>query len=203
MEAGDEVRRIVYVGSIAEQKGVRQLVQAFALLRFRFPELVLDVVGGSRYDAQFRGEVSSLIDDAGLGGCIIMHGQQANPTPYYRNAVIHVAPSMWEEPSANVVVEAKREGVPSVVFRSGGLPELVRNGVDGVICAEKTPEALAGGIASLLENEERRRAAGRAAREDFEARFGPERFARQWAEIFLRPPSVARRDDTGLASERP
>ena len=54
LEAGDEVRRIVYVGSIAEHKGVRQLVQAFALLRGRFPELVLDIVGGSRYDAQFR-----------------------------------------------------------------------------------------------------------------------------------------------------
>ena len=62
------------------------------------------------------------------------------------------------------------------------------SGVDGVICEEKTPEALAAGIASLLEDEDRRRAAGRAAREDFEARFGPERFARQWAEVFLRPP---------------
>ena len=145
--------------------------------------------------------MSRLIDDAGIGGCVIMHGQQANPTPYYRNAAIHVAPSMWEEPSANVVVEAKREGVPSVVFRSGGLPELVRSGVDGVICEEKTAEALAAGIASLLENEERRRAAGRAAREDFEARFGPERFARQWAEVFLRQPGGARRDGTRPASE--
>ena len=57
-----------------------------------------------------------------------------------------------------------------------------------MICEEKTPEALAAGIASLLEDEDRRRAAGRAAREDFEARFGPERFARQWAEVFLRSP---------------
>ena len=113
------------------------------------------------------------------------------------------APSICEEAFGNVVLEAKREGVPSVIFRSGGLPEMVRHGVDGVICEERTPEALAAGIASLLEDEERRRAAGRAAREDFEARFGPERFARQWTEVFLRSSEVTRRDDSGPESERP
>ena len=199
--AGEAFRRIIFVGAVAEHKGVRQLVQAFALLRRQFPDLVLDVVGGSRYDAQFRSEVTRLVDEAGLKSYVVMHGQQADPTPFYRRAHVHVAPSLWEEALGNVVVEAKREGVPSVVFRSGGLPELVRSGVDGVICEEKTPEALAAGIASLLENEERRRAAGRAAREDFEARFGPERFARQWAEVFLRQPGGARRDDTRPASE--
>ena len=202
MAAREVFRRIVYVGAVAEHKGVKQLVQAFALLRRSLPDLVLDVVGGSRYDAQFRGEVKRLVDEAGLKSCVVMHGQQADPIPFYRRAHVHVAPSLCEEALGNVVLEAKREGVPSVVFRSGGLPELIRSGVDGVICEEKTPEALAAGIASLLDNEDRRRVAGRAAREDFEARFGPERFARQWAEVFLRPSSVSRRDDTGPASER-
>lgn len=196
-------RRVVYVGQISEHKGVRLLILAFARLRRRFPDLLLDVVGGSRYDARFRGEICQLAGEAGLGSCVVMHGHQHDPTPYYRRAAVHVAPSVWEEPLGNVVLEAKREGVPSVVFRSGGLPELVRNGVDGVICEKKTPEALADGIASLLEDEDRRCAAGRAAREDYEARFGPERFAQQWAEVFLRPPGGARRDDSSLASERP
>ena len=51
----EKVRRIVYVGAVAEHKGVKQLLQAFVMLRRSFPDLVLDVVGGSRYDAQFRG----------------------------------------------------------------------------------------------------------------------------------------------------
>ena len=199
----EKVRRIVYVGAVAEHKGVRELVQAVALLHRRIPDLTLDVVGGSRYDAQFRGELNKLIDETGLGRLIVMHPHQSDPAPFYRNGHVHVAPSMWEEPLGNIVLEAKREGIPSVVFRSGGLPEMVRHGVDGVICEEKTPEALAAGIASLLGDEDRRRAAGRAARQDYEARFGPERFARQWAEVFLGPPGGARPDDAIPASERP
>ena len=182
---------------------MRQLVHAFALLHRRFADLVLDVVGGSRYDAQFRGEVERLVDQAGLKRCVVMHGQQADPTAFYRNAHVHVAPSLCEEALGNVVLEAKREGVPSVVFRSGGLPEVVRHGIDGVVCEEKTPEALAAGIASLLEHEERRRSAGRAAREDFDARFGPERFVRQWAEVFLRPPGATSLEDANPTGDRP
>ena len=195
------IRRIVYVGAVSEHKGVRQLVRAFALLHSRFPDLVMDVVGGSRYDAQFRWEMSRLIEQAGIGERVVMHGQQRDPTPFYRNAEVHVAPSLCEEALGNVVLEAKREGVPSVIFRSGGLPEMIRHGVDGLICEEKTPEALATGIATLLEDEDRRHSAGRAARQDFEARFGPERFARQWAEVFLRQSSGAPRDHTRTASE--
>ena len=130
--------------------------------------------------------MSKLIDAAGLARCVIMHGHQADPTPDYRNAALHVAPSVWEEPFRNIVLEAKREDVPSVVFRSGGLPELVRRGVDGAICEEKTPEALAAGIATLLGDQDYRRKAGCAAREDSETRFGPERFSQQWAKVFLR-----------------
>ena len=77
--AGEVVRRIVYVGAVAEHKGVRQLVQAFALLRPRFADLGLDVVGGSRYDKEFRGEVSKLIDETGLARYVVMHGHQSDP----------------------------------------------------------------------------------------------------------------------------
>ena len=178
-------KRLVYVGQFSEHKGIRVLVQALSILAKRFPDLGLDVVGESRYEGAFRREIEELVHTLGLAGAVSLVGQVADPSRFYREAAVHVAPSIWEEPLANVVLEAKREGIPSVVFRAGGLPEVVRHGVDGVICEERTPESLASGLAWLLEDDERCRAAGRAAREDYVRRFGPERFAREWTAVFL------------------
>jgi glycosyltransferase involved in cell wall biosynthesis len=183
-------RQLVYVGQMAEFKGVRVLVQAFPLLAARFPDLTLKIVGGSRYQEGFRGEIERMIADGGLQSRIDLVGHVDDPGPYYRAADVHVAPSLCDEALGCVVLEAKREGIPSVIFRSGGLPETLTDGVDGVICQEKTPESLASGIAWLLEDRERRGAAGRAAREDYRLRFGPERFAEQWAAVFAGGPTL-------------
>ena len=189
--AGEVFRRIIYVGAVAEHKGVRQLVQAFALLRRQFPDLVLDVVGGSRYDAQFRGEVTQA-EWTRLGSAVTSSCMVSRPTPLpsigmptFTSRPLF-ARKRWETLSSRRSVRVCR---PSCFGREV-FPRSSATAIDGVVCEEKTQEALAAGIASLLENEERRRSMGRAAREDFDARFGPERFASQWAEVFLRLPGA-------------
>lgn len=193
--------RLVYIGAVSEHKGLLPLVQAVALLRERWPALHLDIVGGSRWDEAFRAQLLLRIDALGIGSQVSLLGFVADPARLYRRAHVHVAPSLWEEPLGNVVVEAKREGVPSVVFPSGGLPEMVRHQIDGWICGEKSAEALAAGIDWLLSDRDRLRCAGEAASADFWARFGPERFTRQWANVFIglsRP-----RCAIGVASQEP
>jgi glycosyltransferase involved in cell wall biosynthesis len=177
--------RVVFVGQMAEHKGVRVLLQAVELLSARFPDLTLKIVGGSPYQQAFRQEMERLVAGTDLQSRVELVGQVADPSAYYEEADVHVAPSLWEEPLGTVVLEAKRLGTPSVIFRSGGLPEMVNHGVDGVICEEKTPASLAAGIAWLLEDHERCEAAGRAARQDYLLRFGPERFTEQWAAVFV------------------
>jgi glycosyltransferase involved in cell wall biosynthesis len=191
--------RLVYVGQLAEQKGVRVLVRGFALLVARFPDVTLTIVGGSMYQQAYRQEIERVIAELGLQSRVQLVGQVANPSPYYREADVHVAPSLWQEALGTVVLEAKRLSTPSVIFRTGGMPEMINHGADGVICEEKTPESLAAGIGWLLEDRERCAAAGRAARQDYLLRFGPERFARQWEAVFangvareVREPASAR-----------
>ena len=189
--------RLIYVGNVSEHKGLIPLMQAIALLRVSWPALQIDIVGGSRWGEEFRGQLMQLIGTLGIERHVSLPGFVTDPAPLYRRAHVHVAPSIWEEPLGNVVVEAKREGLPSVVFPSGGLPEMVRHRVDGVICEEKTPESLAAGIAWLLADEDRLRRMGEAAAQDFSARFGPERFARQWAAVFRGNPLDAGDLSTG------
>jgi glycosyltransferase involved in cell wall biosynthesis len=112
-------------------------------------------------------------------------GHVADPSSCYRRAHIHVAPSLWEEPSANVVFEAKRHGAPSIVFDSGGLAELVHHKIDGYICETKTAKSLASAILWMLSDNARLSALAAAARLDSETRFGRSRFLEAWADVYL------------------
>jgi len=178
------VIRLVYVGAVSEHKGLVPLMDAFARLALDYSSLHLDVVGGSRYDTVFRKHLQALISASHLDDRVTFHGQVIDPASLYRRADIHLAPSMWEEPAANVVFEAKCVGTPSIVFPSGGLPEMVRHQVDGYICRDKSVDALVEGLQWMLADPVRLRRMGEAARADSEARFGLERFAREWANVY-------------------
>jgi len=176
--------RLIYVGAVAEHKGLVPLVEALAGLALDYPNLHLDIVGGSRYDTAFRKHLQALISDSQLADRVTFHGQVIDPSPFYQRAAIHLAPSMWEEPAANVVFEAKCAGTPSIIFPSGGLPEMVHHQVDGYICREKSADALVEGLRWMLADPVRLSRMGEAARTDFTARFGLERFAREWEAIY-------------------
>jgi glycosyltransferase involved in cell wall biosynthesis len=176
--------RVVYVGSIAEHKGLLQLVQAIAEVRAEHPRVVLDIVGGSRYDGQFRGRLEGLVTTLGLAGHVRFAGFVEDPARFYQEASLHVAPSVWEEPSGGVVLEAKSLGTPSVVFPSGGLPEMVRHGEDGYVCEDKTAEALAKALRWMLADGGRLHRMGEAALADSATRFGRDRFGAAWSAVY-------------------
>lgn len=183
--AGKSNVRLLYVGAISEEKGLIHLVEAFVQIAKEHPSLTLDIAGGSRWDGHFRGRLVERISLLGLTERIKLLGFVEDLSAIYGQGTLHVAPSIWEEPSGNTVVEAKQHGVPSVVFPSGGLPEHVRHMVDGFICRDKTVEGLVEGLRWMLADSERLRRMGEAARQDYETRFGLERFRRSWAKVYL------------------
>lgn len=176
--------RLVYAGAVTEMKGLLLLVDAVGSVASVFPDVTLDILGESRWDGNFRDQLMERICALGVGDRITFHGHVADPSEYLRAASVHVAPSLWEEAGSNVVVEAKREGTPSVVFPSGGLSELIRHGIDGYSCSDKTSDALADGIRWLLSDSARLSRMRLAAREDYESRFGSERFALEWKSVY-------------------
>ncbi|MEO0560125.1 MAG: glycosyltransferase family 4 protein, partial [Bacteroidota bacterium] len=100
---------------------------------------------------------------------------------------IHCAPSVWEEPLANTALEAKRAGVPSVLFPSGGLPELVvEHGKDAYLCPIKSAEALEAGIQHYLDLDDDELAMrGRAASASLSIlEISREAFTRAWASVY-------------------
>jgi glycosyltransferase involved in cell wall biosynthesis len=185
LPGGDCGRRVLYVGQISEHKGVRVLVDAARDLAPRYPDVTFDLVGGSIYTQSFEQTLRAELRAAGLERRIVLHGPVANPRPFFERASLHVAPSLFEEPAANVVLEAKAAGVPSVVFPSGGLPELVTDGVTGLVCRDKSVAALVEGIADFLDCPEKLAAARAAARMELKSRFSTERFRSEWVDVYL------------------
>lgn len=186
---------ILFVGQISEHKGVALLVEAMIRLLREGRTCVLWLAGDSMWGGKLRETLLARANEAGLAGQFVFLRYVQQVPELFHRADIHVCPSVWDEPSPNVVFEAKQAGVPSVVFPVGGIPELIEHEVDGFICSERTAEALASGIAWFLDHPEERKRAGEAARRSLDEKFGERRFQREWAEVFQSTAGVRKRDE--------
>ena len=82
-----------------------------------------------------------------------------------------VVPSQWEEPFGLVVAESMAAGVPPVAAAHGSFPELINDGVDGVLFRPGDPSALAAVFDGIESDPDRYSALGEAARRTHERRF--------------------------------
>lgn len=182
--------KVVYAGQIIPPKGIHLLLEAVARLVAQGLDVRLDVIGqiDGWESADFAGYRAGLVARAGqpdLVGRVRFLGWRDDVPALMAAAAVHCCPSLPEIREAFGVVnlEAKQAGIPSVAFRAGALPELIRHGVDGWICNAVTVEALAEGLDYFLADPQRRAAAGQAARESL-ARFGREEFDAAWGRCF-------------------
>jgi glycosyltransferase involved in cell wall biosynthesis len=100
-----------------------------------------------------------------------------------RGRELLVAPSLVEEGLPLVVMEAKAAGVPSIVFPSGGLPEMIQDGVDGFICRDKSIAALSEALKAYIDDPSIAVRHGAAARASLD-RLGVPQFASRWLAVY-------------------
>jgi glycosyltransferase involved in cell wall biosynthesis len=80
--------------------------------------------------------------------------------------------SSYTEGLPNVALEALAAGVPVVATEVGGVPEIVRDGLNGFLVPPGNPTELARAILRALQSEAERRALGEAGRQDILNNFG-------------------------------
>jgi glycosyltransferase involved in cell wall biosynthesis len=184
-----DCRRIVYAGQILPEKGVDLLLEAIALVARRGHDVRADIIG--RMDgwvpadhARYRDALLARADAPDLRGRIRFLGYREDVPRLMAGAGIHCIPSRQEQREAFgiVVIEAKQAGIPSVVTRSGALPDLITHGENGWICRDETPEAVAEGIEYFLDAA--RLEAGMQSARASAALFGRDRFERDWHAVF-------------------
>jgi glycosyltransferase involved in cell wall biosynthesis len=181
--ADDRETRLLFVGQVAAHKGVHALVEAALALCRRYPGLKVDILGST--DSPYAEGLMRSVARAALADRIRFHGYVAEPAPFYARAAVHVAPSQCDEAFGLVVLEAKAAGVPSVVFSDGALPEIVRHGHDGLVCAEPTPAALEEALERYLRDPALAREHGAAAQRSI-AELGIDRAADEYAAVVAR-----------------
>ena len=170
--------RLLFVGRLTVQKGVDLLLRAIALLP---SEVGLDVVG----DGDERGRLEALAQSLGITDRVAWHGAQPSHAlaTYYGAAAAVIVPSL-DEGLGLVAVEALLCETPVVALASGGLSDVVEDGVNGILVHDRHPATLAVAVTILLARPDRGAAMGRAGREWALSRFDPAVVAQRYLDIY-------------------
>lgn len=177
---------VVFVGQIIRDKGPHLLVEAFGALAARYPRCRLLIAGRI---ADWHGDdwAKNLLDrvaqDPRLATRVLFTGFVDDVPAFLRGRTVLVAPTVIEEALGLVVMEAKAAGVPAIVFPTGGLPEMIEDGVDGFVCRETTAEALAEALALYLDDPGLAERHGRAAHASLQ-RFDVDRFSARCLAVY-------------------
>ncbi len=187
-------KNILYAGRIEPLKGVDTLLQAMALIKQRYPEVMentcVAIIGGDPWSDNPDGEMArlqELHDQLDIHDIVAFLGakdQELLPN-YYAAAEMVVMPSHYES-FGMVALEAMAMGRPVIVSEVGGLAFLVQDGENGFHVPSRDPEALAERIYALLSDPNCREEMGRQARRDAQQYAWPkiaERIIRVYEEL--------------------
>jgi glycosyltransferase involved in cell wall biosynthesis len=180
------------VGSLSRGRGQDVSLRALPLIRQRFPEAQLLVVGAPHpraVDRAFAGELRRLARALALEDAVVFADTAATGfgpramADVYAAADVVVNPARMAEAFGRVAPEALLAGKPVVASRVGAIPEVVRDGVDGLLIPPEDPPALAGAVTRLLDDPaltERLVASGRGR---VRSTFGPDQDLAAWRQV--------------------
>ena len=181
---------ILYVGTLAEKKGTHKLIEAIPNVLRHFPAARLWLVGRDWYDPDtgesFRARLQRMVpedvsDRVAFKGAVD-HQQIPN---LLARASVCVYPSLMEaHPIA--WLEALAAGSAIVASNAGPGPELIEDGVSGLLCDPHRPETIARQLCRLLEDDTLRRRLRAAARARAVERFSVEAITPQNEAFFER-----------------
>jgi glycosyltransferase involved in cell wall biosynthesis len=170
--------QLIAVGRLHRDKGFDILLEAFSLLKERHPQWRLIVLG----EGEERERLEVLRDSLRLGERVSFPGRVKDPYSFLTQATLFVMPSRTEGfPLA--LCEALACGLPSICTDcAGGVRDIIRDGVNGVLVPKEDAPALARALARLMDDEDERRRLAARAPEVIE-RFGMSKVMGAWERL--------------------
>ncbi len=157
---------VLYVGKFSFGKGTDVLLEAVPHVRRLVPQVRFVLAGRTSP------LVSVPSDDGIVATGPLPHDEVVD---LYSEADVVVVPSIWKEPFPRVILEAMAAGRPVVATRSGGIPELVEDGVTGILVPPRDELELSQALVRLLEDPNLRKRMGDAGQERLDRFFTRER----------------------------
>lgn len=152
------------VGHVSRDKGQDIFVRAAIGLARKYDSVQFLIVG-SLEDESFVAELRQLIDENYLTSRIRFTGVRDDIANVMRHLTVHVTPSRWDETFGRVAMEAMALGAVSIVSDRGGLPEIVENGISGLVFQAENPSDLAEKLDQLISDRDFRQRLSNAGRE--------------------------------------
>lgn len=163
------------------KKALDVLIRAFAQVAQTDPEPKLVLVG----DGPLRGDLEALAASLELGARVVFAGEKERPevVEWLQGCTLSVLPSR-SEPFGIAIVEAMGCGKAVIGSRTGGIPEIITDGEDGLLVDPDDPDQLADAIRRLLADPELRLRLGTKARAKVRDRFLWEHMGRAYNKLF-------------------
>ncbi|MFB6467608.1 glycosyltransferase family 4 protein [Cytobacillus sp. Hz8] len=150
---------IIFTGRLVELKGVQHLLKALGKLKEKRNDWVCWIVGSGEKQAELKIQSKVL----GIEDDVFFFGKRDDIPSLLANADIYVLPSLIENQPLSLI-EAQISGKAAIVSAVGGLPEMVEDGVTGLLAPPEDPDALSEKIERLLQNDRLRKTLGSNAK---------------------------------------
>jgi glycogen synthase len=176
---------ILFMGRLEGAKGCGSLISAMQLVANRHPDAILRICG----DGPMRRALENLASVLGVANRVVFSGwvEGGDLQAAIDKARMIVVPSAWREPFGLVAIEAMMNARPVIVADRGGLPEVVRDSVDGFLFQPGDIFELASKIDVLLSDRELAKRLGESGRlralEKFDMGATAEKYLASYAEL--------------------
>ncbi|MBN1875882.1 MAG: glycosyltransferase family 4 protein [Anaerolineae bacterium] len=160
---------ILFAGRVTPEKGLRDLIQALALLRSDW-RLIVAGDGPDRVACEQLSERLHVAQRVDFVGWVTPERMKM----LYQRCAFFAMPSLWPEPYGRVGPEAFLHGRPVVAYAVGGIPDWLEHGKNGYLAVPGDVGSLSSAIQRLLENPDECERMGRQAQEGASLRWSAE-----------------------------
>lgn len=169
------------VAALVPHKGQRHLIDAAALVVRRVPDARFVIAG----EGELRATLEQQIKHLGLEKHVLLAGFRPDILSLHKAFDIFVMSSVTEGLGTSLL-DAMACGRPVVATRTGGIPEVVQDGVTGILVPPRDHDAMADAIVKLLKDEELRKAMGVEGRSLAHTRFNADRMVQDTLRVYER-----------------
>lgn len=178
---------VLFVGRLTEDKGVGYLLRALHQLKASGATFTALIVGSGDQEV----ELKEYVAEHGLADVVVFTGWVPSEqlVDYYNTADVFVGPSIvgskgWEEALGLVFIEALATGLPVITTRTGGIGDVVEDGITGFMVDQRSSEQLVDSLTALYEDRELLHRLSRNGRAVVEKRFSWTTVADRYADVF-------------------
>lgn len=182
---------VTYTGRLIEGKGLETLFAAMKSLADATSAHLVLVGSGQGQVISVEEKLREQAATPALSGRVIFTGRVENVAAYLQASDIFVFPTL-DEALGMSAVEAQACGLPAVASRTGGVPDIVEDGVTGILVPPGEVNPLAEGLRALIEDGPRRARYAEAARNRAKEKFAIETTVARYAGLFRSLASKAR-----------